>query len=119
MPFVESDHTIDVTGIEALDDETAQVVRLGGVFALGVLVSLTAYGLFNAVPKEFSPTEDRGIIIIPIQAPEGASLVGRLPRPAKTSPGAGPRRLRCPVVAGRPLVPRGGRDATLPGSGPQ
>src|ERR671913_849869 len=44
------------------------------ILALGILVSLTAYGLFNAVPKEFSPTEDRGIIIIPIQAPEGASL---------------------------------------------
>src|SRR5918993_2071016 len=44
------------------------------ILAIGILVSLTAYGLFNAVPKEFSPTEDRGIIIIPIQAPEGASL---------------------------------------------
>jgi multidrug efflux pump len=44
------------------------------ILALGVVVSLAAYNLFAAVPKEFAPTEDRGIIIIPIQAPEGASL---------------------------------------------
>ena len=40
----------------------------------GALVSLTAYGLFQIIPKEFSPTEDRGAIIVRIQAPEGASL---------------------------------------------
>jgi multidrug efflux pump len=39
-----------------------------------VAVSIAAVNLFQAVPKEFAPTEDRGIIIIPITAPEGASL---------------------------------------------
>jgi multidrug efflux pump len=43
---------------------------LGGAF----LVSLSAYGLFQALPKEFAPVEDRGIVIIPINGPEGASL---------------------------------------------
>ena len=37
-------------------------------------VALAPTNLFQAVPKEFAPTEDRGIIIIPIHAPEGASL---------------------------------------------
>jgi multidrug efflux pump len=44
------------------------------ILALGVVVSISAYGLFQIVPKEFSPTEDRGAIIVRIQAPEGASL---------------------------------------------
>jgi multidrug efflux pump len=42
--------------------------------AIGGLVSLLAYNLFAVIPKEFSPTEDRGAIIVRIQAPEGASL---------------------------------------------
>jgi multidrug efflux pump len=44
------------------------------LLAMGVAVSLSAYGLFVMIPKEFSPTEDRGAIIVRIQAPEGASL---------------------------------------------
>jgi multidrug efflux pump len=44
------------------------------VVAAGFLVSLTAYGLFQALPKEFTPTEDRGFTIVSITAPEGASL---------------------------------------------
>jgi multidrug efflux pump len=44
------------------------------ILAGGFLVSVSAYGLFQAVPKEFAPTEDRGAILIRIQAPEGASL---------------------------------------------
>jgi len=44
------------------------------LLAGGVGVSLSAYGLFMAIPKEFAPTEDRGVIIIPIRSPEGASL---------------------------------------------
>ena len=42
--------------------------------AIGAVISLLAYNLFVMIPKEFAPTEDRGVIIIPIQAPEGASL---------------------------------------------
>ena len=44
------------------------------ILALGFLVSLSAYALFQSIPKEFSPTEDRGAIIVRIDAPEGASL---------------------------------------------
>lgn len=44
------------------------------ILSVGFLVSLSAYGLFQALPKEFAPTEDRGAIIVRLQAPEGASL---------------------------------------------
>jgi multidrug efflux pump len=44
------------------------------ILAIGGAVSFAAVNLFQALPKEFAPTEDRGIIIVPIQAPEGASL---------------------------------------------
>ena len=41
---------------------------------VGLLVSGVAYGFFIALPKEFTPTEDRGYVIVPVTAPEGASL---------------------------------------------
>jgi multidrug efflux pump len=44
------------------------------ILFIGVLVSISAYGLFRSLQKEFAPTEDRGAIIVRIQAPEGASL---------------------------------------------
>ncbi|KAB0268994.1 efflux RND transporter permease subunit [Microvirga brassicacearum] len=44
------------------------------ILFFGAIVSLAAYGLFQSLPKEFAPTEDRGAIIVRIQAPEGASL---------------------------------------------
>jgi multidrug efflux pump len=44
------------------------------ILAAGALVSFAAYNFFQALPKEFSPVEDRGAIIVRIQAPEGASL---------------------------------------------
>jgi len=44
------------------------------ILAVGGLVSVLAYTLFASIPKEFAPTEDRGAIIVQIQAPEGASL---------------------------------------------
>jgi len=44
------------------------------ILAMGVAVSLSAYGLFKIIPQEFAPTEDRGAIIVRISAPEGASL---------------------------------------------
>jgi len=44
------------------------------ILACGFAVSLLAYNLFQMVPKEFAPTEDRGAIIIQITAPEGSSL---------------------------------------------
>ncbi|NKC31514.1 efflux RND transporter permease subunit [Falsiroseomonas selenitidurans] len=46
------------------------------VLTLGAVVALTGLGavLFLALPKEFAPTEDRGVIIIPTTGPEGASF---------------------------------------------
>lgn len=44
------------------------------ILAMGVVVSISAYGLFQMLPKEFAPTEDRGAILIRIDAPEGSSL---------------------------------------------
>lgn len=44
------------------------------ILAVGATVSVLAFNLFMALPKEFAPVEDRGIIIIPITAPEGASI---------------------------------------------
>lgn len=44
------------------------------VIALGAGISFAAVQLFFLVPKEFAPIEDRGTIIIPVTAPESASL---------------------------------------------
>ncbi|WP_374448023.1 efflux RND transporter permease subunit [Stella sp.] len=44
------------------------------VLALGLVVSAAAYGLYQALPKEFAPIEDRGLALIPITAPEGSTL---------------------------------------------
>ncbi|MGG5889550.1 efflux RND transporter permease subunit [Falsiroseomonas sp. HC035] len=48
----------------------APILTMGGVAALTALGVL----LFLALPKEFAPTEDRGVIIIPTTGPEGASF---------------------------------------------
>ncbi|MGL5447945.1 MAG: efflux RND transporter permease subunit [Rhabdaerophilum sp.] len=44
------------------------------VVAIGLLVSLAAVQLFRTIPSEFAPVEDRGVVIIPVNAPEGSSL---------------------------------------------
>ncbi|GIX11100.1 efflux RND transporter permease subunit [Elioraea sp.] len=44
------------------------------VLAGAVGVSLVAVALFVALPKEFAPVEDRGVVVVPITAPEGASF---------------------------------------------
>src|SRR5215210_1760039 len=44
------------------------------ILAIGALVSFAAVNLFQAIPKEFAPIEDRGYVIIPITAPEGSSV---------------------------------------------
>jgi multidrug efflux pump len=44
------------------------------VVFVSAVVALLAIHLYNIVPKEFAPTEDRSTIIIPITAPEGSSL---------------------------------------------
>ncbi|MCA3389999.1 MAG: efflux RND transporter permease subunit [Roseomonas sp.] len=48
----------------------APLLVMGGSAAM----SLFAVVLFNALPKEFAPTEDRGVVIIPTTGPEGASF---------------------------------------------
>lgn len=44
------------------------------VIAIGAVISFAAVQLFFLVPKEFAPVEDRGTIIVPLTAPESASL---------------------------------------------
>jgi multidrug efflux pump len=48
----------------------APVLVLGGAAALCGL----AVVLYSILPKEFAPTEDRGVVIIPTTGPEGASF---------------------------------------------
>lgn len=43
------------------------------VLTLGGVVSLVAYLMFLAIPREFAPTEDRGVFFVPVTGPEGAS----------------------------------------------
>ena len=44
------------------------------VIAAALAISATGYFLWLQLPKEFTPIEDRGVIIAPITAPEGATL---------------------------------------------
>ncbi|MBM3556244.1 MAG: efflux RND transporter permease subunit, partial [Alphaproteobacteria bacterium] len=44
------------------------------MIAVGLAVSGVAYLLWKSLPKEFTPTEDRGIVFMPFTAPEGASM---------------------------------------------
>jgi multidrug efflux pump len=44
------------------------------VLAVGLVVSVSAYGLWAFIPKENAPVEDRGSIFIPVTAPDSASL---------------------------------------------
>lgn len=44
------------------------------VIALAIGVSAVSYNMFQLLPREFAPIEDRGILFIPISAPEGSSL---------------------------------------------
>jgi multidrug efflux pump len=43
------------------------------VLAIGVLVSVAAFLMFKALPREFAPTEDRGVFFVIVEGPEGAS----------------------------------------------
>ncbi len=44
------------------------------VIAVAGGVTLVSYNLYEALPKEFAPTEDRGYFFIPVKAEEGASF---------------------------------------------
>jgi multidrug efflux pump len=43
------------------------------VMAVAAALSALAVLLFQVLPKEFTPTEDRGVIIVPMTGPEGAT----------------------------------------------
>ncbi len=44
------------------------------VVLVALLISLVAGGFYALVPKEIAPTEDRSVVFIPFDAPEGSSL---------------------------------------------
>ena len=44
------------------------------VVVASVMISGLAVVFWGVLPKEFTPIEDRGVVIVPITAPEGASL---------------------------------------------
>ena len=44
------------------------------VVALGGLALALGFSFFLALPSELSPTEDRGVVFVPVTGPEGASM---------------------------------------------
>ena len=44
------------------------------VVAIAIALSALAFSFFQVLPREFAPTEDRGVLFIPVSAPEGSSL---------------------------------------------
>jgi multidrug efflux pump len=44
------------------------------VLAIAAAVSGIAFELWRVIPKEFAPVEDRGVIVIRVEAPEGSTL---------------------------------------------
>jgi len=43
------------------------------ILAIGGVVSVAAYMMFAALPREFAPTEDRGVFFVSVTGPEGSS----------------------------------------------
>lgn len=53
----------------------AQILKIPYIVAgVAVALSALAYNFYELIPKEFAPTEDRGVFYMPISAPEGASM---------------------------------------------
>ncbi|HVL71843.1 MAG TPA: efflux RND transporter permease subunit [Beijerinckiaceae bacterium] len=50
------------------------VARPWIVALVALLLGSTSWWFFQNLPRELAPTEDRGVIIVPVTAPEGASL---------------------------------------------
>ena len=44
------------------------------IVAIGIAFSAVSYSLYKEIPKEFAPTEDRGVFLVVLMAPEGATL---------------------------------------------
>ncbi|MCS6892336.1 MAG: efflux RND transporter permease subunit [Rhodovarius sp.] len=55
---------------------TLQRALAAPIITLGFAAALSGFSvlLFQALPKEFTPTEDRGVVIIPTTGPEGSSF---------------------------------------------
>jgi multidrug efflux pump len=43
------------------------------ILGAGVAASFAAFLMFKAIPREFAPTEDRGVFFVIVEGPEGAS----------------------------------------------
>jgi multidrug efflux pump len=59
-------------GYEWLLDKTLSFPII--IVAIGIAFSAASYSLYKEVPKEFAPTEDRGVFLVVLMAPEGATL---------------------------------------------
>ncbi|MDB9761325.1 efflux RND transporter permease subunit [Alphaproteobacteria bacterium] len=59
-------------GYEWLLDKTLSFPII--IIAIGIAFSAASYSLYKEVPKEFAPTEDRGVFLVVLMAPEGATL---------------------------------------------
>ena len=44
------------------------------VIAVGIALSGVAYGFYQGIKQEFAPTEDRGVFLVVLMAPEGATI---------------------------------------------
>lgn len=53
---------------------TVAVHRAWVVVAFAVLVSAAGYGIFRTLPSEYVPQDDRGMVMIGLNAPEGSSI---------------------------------------------
>jgi len=44
------------------------------ILGVGVVLSCVAYGFYQEIKQEFAPTEDRGVFLVVLKAPEGATI---------------------------------------------
>jgi multidrug efflux pump len=44
------------------------------VLAIAAVIGAGSFGLFRELPRELTPSEDRGVLFIPISSPEGATV---------------------------------------------
>ncbi len=65
-----------VDWIEKLYGNVAGIIIASGWIAalIAVVLGAMVYFLVQRLPGELAPTEDRGVIIVPVNAPEGATL---------------------------------------------
>ena len=44
------------------------------VLLVATLVAGASWGLYRVLPQELTPTEDRGVVLVPVSAPQGATI---------------------------------------------